>query len=239
MSRDNALMRNLPMHTLSTLSAIAPPGAALVAFAGLASRAAEYDPPDAELASVARARPTRRAQFFAGRLAAQQAGGAVGLTEWPALLPDQYGAPQWPPGLCGSITHSSHVAIAIVGQSINWHGLGIDCEPLAALDQASCDQILLPSEQARFYSDLARMAAFSAKESVYKALHSCDRADARALEFLDVEIAFHGSNFTARPITARARRVPELLALRGVACRLQALASSGHPDHVVTVVEHQ
>jgi enterobactin synthetase component D len=90
------------------------------------------------------------------------------------------GAPQWPEGIVGSITHSVSIAAAVVARSTRWAGLGIDCERLMN-DQKADDVVAMILPEAEHVRHVGagdeRMAwgtfvsaAFSAKESVYKCL---------------------------------------------------------------------
>nr|WP_255670550.1 4'-phosphopantetheinyl transferase superfamily protein [Cognatishimia sp. F0-27] len=118
---------------------------------------------------VARAIPARRAEFSAGRHAARRALAALerGYDAIPAG-PDR--APVWPEGICGSITHSGIWAIACIGSSVRWRGIGIDLEPADPLDGDLIDEVAQPHELGGS-PDRARAArcVFSAKEAVFKA----------------------------------------------------------------------
>lgn len=123
----------------------------------------------------------RQSEFLAGRLCAAKSISLLGL---PPQYPSrgEQGGPQWPQGLCGSITHSHGHALAIVGDSACWQGLGLDAEQLIAPARAQrlAGQILVADEQQRFdalWAVCPVQAAqfltlvFSAKESLFKALH--------------------------------------------------------------------
>jgi enterobactin synthetase component D len=123
-------------------------------------------PPDLQTAV-----PKRRAEFLAGRLCAALALRTAGL---PTDVPRFGRAPVWPLQVAGTISHSDSRAIAVI--SPLHLGLGVDCETLMPADQAaklqreilSLDEIALrpaPMTLAAFTT-----LAFSAKESLYKAL---------------------------------------------------------------------
>lgn len=140
----------------------------------------EIVPPPALQRAVA----TRVRSFLAGRHCAARAlatliGGDAGIDHPIAI--GSHGAPQWPQGIVGSITHSSRRAIAVVADATVTRGLGIDCEHLmseaAAVDIAGR---VLPEAAAvaRCGDASARLewpvfvtAVFSAKESIYKCLN--------------------------------------------------------------------
>src|ERR1700761_3617241 len=68
--------------------------------------------PDEE-ALLGRAVEKRRREFAAGRGCARRALAALGLPPAP-LLPGEGGAPRWPDGVVGSITHCAGYAAAAV-----------------------------------------------------------------------------------------------------------------------------
>ena len=80
------------------------------------------DPPDvvlfeSELASVSRAVRKRRLEFDTVRHCARQALGELGYSPAP-LLKGEWGEPQWPKGIVGSMTHCQGyraAAVALVG----------------------------------------------------------------------------------------------------------------------------
>ena len=57
-----------------------------------------------EEAAIARAVPTRRREFATGRWCARRALHDLGLPPAP-IIPGERGAPGWPPGVVGTITH--------------------------------------------------------------------------------------------------------------------------------------
>lgn len=147
-----------------------------------AARAVEVfeDPPDAGLhpeeeACVARAVPARRREFTTGRLCARSALRRLGLA--PAAIPKgPRGAPRWPSGVVGSITHCAGYRAAAVARTRDLATLGIDAEPDEPLPAGVLGLISLPTER-DMLAALARAhrgvcwdrLLFSAKESVYKA----------------------------------------------------------------------
>ena len=132
------------------------------------------EPPPSIQRSVAK----RQAEFLAGRICARAALQQLeGSSVIPAIGEDR--APVWPAHICGSITHSTGRAAAIVANKQHWRGLGMDLENLLDNDRAErlSAEILTPAE-------LQRMAAgsreqlglwvtltFSVKESLFKALY--------------------------------------------------------------------
>ena len=128
-----------------------------------------------EAAVVAQAVPKRRREFALVRACARRAMDKLGVPPQP-LLPGERGAPGWPPGLVGSMTHCDGYCAAALARATDLASLGIDAEPHGPLPEGVLDAVSLPAEATR----LRRLAAdqpavhwdrllFSAKEAVYKA----------------------------------------------------------------------
>jgi 4'-phosphopantetheinyl transferase EntD len=128
-----------------------------------------------EQALLTRAVQKRRREFTAVRACARRAMEKLGVAPAP-VLPGERGAPQWPSGLIGSMTHCDGYSAAALARATDLASLGIDAEPHATLPAGVLDAVALSSETAR----LDRLGAenpavhwdrllFSAKESVYKA----------------------------------------------------------------------
>jgi 4'-phosphopantetheinyl transferase EntD len=128
-----------------------------------------------EAAVVARAVSQRRTEFATARACARAALARLGEPPAP-ILPGMRGAPRWPAGLVGSITHCHGYRAAAVARATDVATLGLDAEPGEALPDGVFDVIALPGEQARI-AELAAVAPsvcwdrllFCAKEAVYKA----------------------------------------------------------------------
>ncbi|MFM9368539.1 4'-phosphopantetheinyl transferase [Streptomyces sp. Da 82-17] len=147
----------------------------------------------AEAREVERAGEKRRREFAAARRCAHRALAALGLPAAP-LLPGPDGAPVWPPGVTGSITHCDGYRAAAVARTDAVARLGIDAEPNAPLPRSVRHGITSPTERAH----LRRLDAvrpdvhwdrllFSAKEAFYKASAA---AAHRPLRFDDAEVTF-------------------------------------------------
>jgi 4'-phosphopantetheinyl transferase EntD len=148
--------------------------------AGIASAEAFGDPaalslfPEEE-ARIARAVEKRRREFATVRLCARRALATLGVPPAP-ILPGERGAPQWPDGVVGSMTHCDGYRAAAVAPSVAVATIGIDAEPHAPLPDGILAHIALASEQA-LLAELGRdnpavhwdRLLFCAKESVYKA----------------------------------------------------------------------
>ncbi|MBZ6457304.1 4'-phosphopantetheinyl transferase superfamily protein [Pseudomonas fluorescens group sp.] len=129
-------------------------------------------------ASIQRSVAKRQAEFLAGRLCARAALQQLDhLNYIPAIGEDR--APVWPAHICGSITHSTGHAAAIVAHKAQWRGLGMDLENVLSLERAErlAGEILTADELHRMGSlpreqhALLVTLTFSAKESLFKALY--------------------------------------------------------------------
>ncbi|GAA2092504.1 4'-phosphopantetheinyl transferase superfamily protein [Streptomyces albiaxialis] len=167
---------------------------------------AELYPEEAE--TVAAAVPKRRAEFATGRHCARRALARLGVPPGP-LLPGRRGAPGWPEGTLGSLTHCDGYRAAAVARRGDVRALGIDAEPNGPVPRGVLGGITVGGEAER----LARLAAarpqvhwdrllFSAKEAVYKAWFPLT---GRWLGFPDAELDFRdesaapGSPYGAAP----------------------------------------
>ncbi|HTV87183.1 MAG TPA: 4'-phosphopantetheinyl transferase superfamily protein [Dyella sp.] len=128
-------------------------------------------------ASVARAVLKRKAEYLAGRRVALQALRKAGI-ETSDMGIGLMGAPNWPSGYTGSITHSENMAVAVAMPASEVQGVGIDLEKFASAHAISAIQqvVLSPAEMDALYPltlhfgpPAAATIAFSAKESFYKA----------------------------------------------------------------------
>ncbi|WP_323987288.1 4'-phosphopantetheinyl transferase family protein [Pseudomonas canadensis] len=129
-------------------------------------------------ASIQRSVAKRQAEFLAGRLCARTALHQLDhLNYIPAIGEDR--APVWPAHICGSITHSTGHAAAIVAHKAQWRGLGMDLETVLSLERAErlAGEILTADELQRLAAlpreQVAQLVTltFSAKESLFKALY--------------------------------------------------------------------
>jgi 4'-phosphopantetheinyl transferase EntD len=159
-------------------------------------------PAGAERALAARMTQSRRAQFIAGRALARAALARLGVTA-AALPRAANGAPVWPTGCVGSITHCGEgeagwCAVAVARDDACL-GLGLDAEVDRPLDPALVRRVLRPEETRRRSADdtVLPTVVFSAKETVYKALSPLT---GRFLDFHDVVVTLDvaGGEFAAR-----------------------------------------
>lgn len=157
-----------------------------------------------ERAHVARAVDKRRREFGTVRALARAALARLGGPAVP-LLPGERGAPGWPEGFTGSMTHCSGYRAASVVRTSELASLGIDAEPNQPLPNPDIlDAISLPAERPHLKELADRRPEvcwdrllFSAKESVYKAWFPLTR---KWLDFEEAELRFDADAgmFTAR-----------------------------------------
>jgi enterobactin synthetase component D / holo-[acyl-carrier protein] synthase len=145
------------------------------------------DPPEMGLLAeeaivVAKAIEKRRREFTAVRVCARAALAALGMPAAPILPRGDAAprwarrAPDWPPGVVGSMTHCDGyqaAALALRSQTVS---IGVDAEPHLPLPAGVASLITVPSERdalATLNSDWPEVAwerlLFSIKESIYKA----------------------------------------------------------------------
>jgi 4'-phosphopantetheinyl transferase EntD len=124
---------------------------------------------------VAKAVDKRRREFTTARACARAALAKLGLPAVP-IVPGPRGAPQWPAGVVGSITHCDGYRACAVARDSDIVTIGLDAEPHDKLPDGVLDAVSLAPERAR----LAELSAavpgmywdrmlFCVKESVYKA----------------------------------------------------------------------
>lgn len=124
-----------------------------------------------------RAVPGRQLQFQAGRYCAREALRALGETgvDVPRAAS---GAPVWPAGITGSITHTDEFASAAVARVSDARALGIDTERVVSAERAAgiSRVVATPEELANVRAAgygwcEALTLVFSAKEATFKCLH--------------------------------------------------------------------
>ncbi|MFC9624156.1 4'-phosphopantetheinyl transferase [Streptomyces sp. NPDC056930] len=164
------------------------------------------DPPDAvlfpgEAELIRNSVEGRRKEFTTGRWCARRALGELGLAP-AAVLKGERGAPIWPGGVVGSLTHCAGYRAAAVARRADVLTVGIDAEPHEPLPDGVHESIALATEQQREL-ELRRVCPeihwdrllFSAKESVYKAWFPLTH---RWLGFEQADIVLHSNgSFTA------------------------------------------
>ncbi|WP_329499310.1 4'-phosphopantetheinyl transferase family protein [Kitasatospora herbaricolor] len=155
-----------------------------------------------EAAAIEHAVDKRRREFTSVRVCARRALARLGRPPVP-LVPGTDGAPAWPSGIVGSMTHCDGYRACAVARTETVASLGIDAEPHLPLPAGVQEAVTLPEER----EHLARLAArfpgtawdrllFSAKESVYKTWYPLT---GRPLGFEEARVEFDpDGTFTAR-----------------------------------------
>jgi len=153
--------------------------------------------PAPEEALVEKSAPKRRREFALGRACARSAleklghGGAV-------IGRAANGAPLWPQGIIGSITHTRDYAAAVVGEARRFSGIGVDAERVGGVTQDLWPRLFDDAERAHLMgldeTDQPVIATliFSAKEACYKAWGGTG-----ALAFRDIRVTPGSDRFTA------------------------------------------
>lgn len=163
--------------------------------------------------AIRRSSRSRRLGYLGGRLCAETALLALsGRCE--AIGTGDGGAPRWPDGVVGSIAHTRDGAWAVVAASAEWLRVGIDSECI--VDESGGRDIVAlcctPSERARWFpagaDPLRATLLFSAKESVYKAIHPLVK---RFVEFDEMEWIDVSGNCESgfAPLSLRFRPTPD------------------------------
>ncbi|WP_024796753.1 4'-phosphopantetheinyl transferase family protein [Tomitella biformata] len=174
---------------------------------GVESAELFHDPADLglfpeERAQIARAVDKRQREYASARHCARAAMGRLGLDP-VGILKDEKGAPQWPRGIVGSMTHTEGYRAAAVGFSMGMRSVGIDAEQHAPLpSDGVLSSVSLPAEREWLAAAGSGESSgsgpgeggvhwdrllFSAKESTYKAWYPLTE---RWLGFEDAHITF-------------------------------------------------
>lgn len=118
--------------------------------------------------------PMRRGTWIGGRVAARMALADLGADAGPIFSNDR-GAPLFPDGTAGSISHKRHIAVALVARRTEGYwGVDLEIDAPGKVDIAT--RVLTPAEQRELAAlgDETRahevLLRFSAKEAIYKGL---------------------------------------------------------------------
>jgi 4'-phosphopantetheinyl transferase EntD len=128
-----------------------------------------------EEALIARAVDRRRREFATARACARTALAGLGLPPAP-IGRGQRGAPAWPPGVVGSLTHCEGYRACAVARAAQVTSIGLDAEPNEPLPDGVLKLVADATERAWITNLLATQPQvswdrllFCAKETVYKA----------------------------------------------------------------------
>jgi 4'-phosphopantetheinyl transferase EntD len=129
----------------------------------------------AEEKIIAQAVEQRRREYATVRSCARACLERLGYAP-VAILPGDGGAPTWPAGVLGSMTHCAGYAAAAVGPLPQISAIGIDAEPDAPLPDDVLELVATAAERDRLAATRPEpdgpnwdRLLFSAKEAVYKA----------------------------------------------------------------------
>ena len=163
-----------------------------------------------ELAYVAQAVPKRRAEFATVRRCAREALAELGVSPVP-FVPQELGAPRWPQGVIGTMSHGMDVCAAVVGRTLPARSIGLDIESSSPFDATLETSVCTFNERrscARFGVDRLALVKllFSAKEAFYKCQFPLT---GRILDFLDVELELDVEEASFRVVGVADSEVPE------------------------------
>jgi 4'-phosphopantetheinyl transferase EntD len=167
--------------------------------------------PEEEQALGPRAIERRRVVFALGRSAARDGLRELGFGKVP-IGRGSGGEPLWPHGVVGAISHSRELAVAVVGRSRYYVGLGVDVEELSRAPSARAARLVCrPSELAWVDPESGSerlLMLFSAKEAIFKALYPIEHV---WLGFGDAELTWLAERaaFEARVLKSAGERFPE------------------------------
>jgi 4'-phosphopantetheinyl transferase EntD len=144
---------------------------------------------------VAGAAEKSRRDFALGRTSAHAALAELKRDSGPILRADN-GAPCWPAGVIGSITHTRGYAAALVARAADFSGLGVDAERTGGVTPDLWPRLFGPDERDYLaqQSDTGRAATilFCAKEACHKA------GTERVLRFHDFHVTLADGSFSGR-----------------------------------------
>ncbi|MGA1175779.1 MAG: 4'-phosphopantetheinyl transferase family protein [bacterium] len=144
----------------------------------------------------------RNQEYLLGRLAIKDALGSLGYpTTWIERDPLTK-APVWPEGITGSLSHSSGLALAVVGDSPPILGLGVDLEKANRTIDLGIERHICTQDESDDLRSLhlenhaiRLLLTFSAKESLYKCFFG--RIPRDLLRFKNVSLKWESSKWTA------------------------------------------
>lgn len=178
--------------TLVDVPPLFPPAVAVHALHFESNAAGSPAMPDDVPPNIRTSVPKRQHEFLAGRWCAREALGTLGCAEQTPIEIGRHGAPVWPHGYVGSISHAANVAIAAVAHVRDASGIGIDVESIASAHASpelpSMQALVATSEELALVArsgaqTSAFVALFAAKEALFKCLAPLV---GRYFDFLDV-----------------------------------------------------
>jgi 4'-phosphopantetheinyl transferase EntD len=150
-----------------------------------------------EEALLAEAGTKRRRDFALGRACAHQALAALGR-DTAVLKRSENGAPLWPNGTIGSITHTAGYAAALVADAERISGIGLEGDRIGGVSLDIWPRLFGTAEREYLERldqedrDLAATLFFCAKEACYKAW-----GREKTLPFREIRVSRATHGFTA------------------------------------------
>ncbi|WP_228002706.1 4'-phosphopantetheinyl transferase Npt [Nocardia australiensis] len=166
-----------------------------VATAELLEYPKDLKPHPAEEHLIAKSVEKRRRDFIGARHCARLALAQLGESQ-VAIGKGERGAPVWPRGIVGSLTHTEGYQAAALAHQMRFRSVGIDAEPHGPLPEGVLESVSLAPERDWLRDVLADSSIadlhfdrllFCAKEATYKAWWPLT---ARWLGFEDAHITF-------------------------------------------------
>ena len=144
----------------------------------------------------------RNQEYLLGRLAIKDALGSLGYPPTWIERDPLTKSPVWPEGITGSLSHSSGLALAVVGDSPPILGLGVDLEKANRTIDLGIERHICTQDESDELRSLhlenhaiRLLMTFSAKESLYKCFFG--RIPRDLLRFKNVSLKWEASKWTA------------------------------------------
>jgi len=144
----------------------------------------------------------RNQEYLLGRSAIKDALGSLGYPPTWIERDPLTKSPVWPEGITGSLSHSSGLALAVVGDSPPILGLGVDLEKANRTIDLGIERHICTQDESDDLRSLhlenhaiRLLLTFSAKESLYKCFFG--RVPRDLLRFKNVSLKWESSKWTA------------------------------------------
>jgi 4'-phosphopantetheinyl transferase EntD len=107
------------------------------------------------------------------------------------ILTGPTGAPVWPDGYCGSLSHTTHHVAAIIALATRYDSVGVDIDdkrPLgsAVRDVATIAELEIVDAMVQDGATSAECLIFSVKEAIFKCQYPLTKDE--SLDFLDIRL---------------------------------------------------
>jgi 4'-phosphopantetheinyl transferase EntD len=155
-----------------------------------------------EAAEIERAVDKRRREYAAGRQLARKLLHGVGVDSRGPLLRGEGGAPRWPAGIVGTISHTRGLAAVAIARADAVRSIGLDIESGAPL-KSGLWHMVCTEHELRWLAALPpgsagrqAKAVFSAKEALYKTQYPLTGM-VLAFDAVDIDVDVAAESFTA------------------------------------------